>query len=155
MPHYVEYVDPASSTVCIRLGPFTRAAQVPSKLAFVVHYADGSWDNNGGKDSFIPFAAATGVEGPADVPAAFGLRTNYPNPFNPATTIEYALNRRGAVDIRVYDLLGREVALLVSGVQDAGTHRVIFNAGGLRSGMYVCRFVAEGKRERRKTVLLR
>jgi hypothetical protein len=73
----------------------------------------------------------------AGEPGTFALLQNYPNPFNPSTEIAFVLEKAGMVSLRVYDLLGREVAVLQDGWRDAGTHQVRFNAAGLPSGMYV------------------
>lgn len=73
------------------------------------------------------------------LPSEFSLQQNYPNPFNPATTISYAVPQSGTdytVSLRVYDLLGREVALLVNGTQRPGMHFVTWNAAGNTSGVY-------------------
>lgn len=71
--------------------------------------------------------------------AAFELQGSYPNPFNPQTVISYTLPATATVDLRVYDLLGREVALLVDGVQEAGRQQVAWNAAHLASGVYIYR----------------
>ena len=78
------------------------------------------------------------------IPAAYALEGNYPNPFNPATTIRYALPEASAVRLEVFDVLGRRVALLVDGVQAAGTHAARFEASRLASGLYLYRLEAEG-----------
>ena len=88
----------------------------------------------------LPTAA---VDEPA-VPQETRLYTNYPNPFNPSTVIAYDIAVAGRVELRVYDLLGREVGLLVNGVQGAGRHAVLFGAGGLPSGAYFYRLTLEG-----------
>jgi hypothetical protein len=75
-------------------------------------------------------------------PNTCALHQNYPNPFNPATTITFELTARSHASLRVYDLLGREVAVLVDGMRAAGTHREQFNASGLASGVYVARLQA-------------
>ena len=72
----------------------------------------------------------------------FSIKQNYPNPFNPTTTINYALPGTGKVEIKVYDILGREVATLINEVQDAGNHNVQFNASTLASGIYFYRINA-------------
>lgn len=72
-----------------------------------------------------------------EMPTAYSLNQNYPNPFNPTTTISYSLPRSSFVDLRVYDLLGRNVATLVQNEQSAGTHSAVFDAKGLASGVYV------------------
>jgi hypothetical protein len=82
-------------------------------------------------------------DGPA-VPHETRLYANYPNPFNPSTVIAYDIAVAGRVELRVYDLLGREVGLLVNGVQGPGRHAVLFDAGGLPSGVYFYRLTLEG-----------
>jgi hypothetical protein len=77
-----------------------------------------------------------------EIPRRFALDQNYPNPFNPSTMINFGLPVRSLVTLRVYDLLGREVAILVDGELSAGAHRVTFNANGLSTGMYVYRISA-------------
>ncbi|MEZ4699159.1 MAG: malectin domain-containing carbohydrate-binding protein [Rhodothermales bacterium] len=74
-----------------------------------------------------------------EVPVATRLERNFPNPFNPSTVIRFSLRESAAVRVQVYDLLGREVARLVDGVRDAGSHEVTFNAGDLPSGTYLYR----------------
>jgi hypothetical protein len=69
--------------------------------------------------------------------------TNYPNPFNPSTTISYQLPVNSYVTLRVYDMLGREVAVLAEGVKDAGYYTAAFDGSRLSSGVYFARFVAQ------------
>ncbi len=81
-----------------------------------------------------------GVEEVAsEVPTGIWLGANYPNPFNPTTTFEYALDRAVPVTVRVYDTLGRLVETLVDGVQQAATYQVTFDASRLSSGVYFYR----------------
>jgi hypothetical protein len=88
-------------------------------------------------------------------PSAYSLEQNYPNPFNPNTVIGYQLSVASQADLRVYDMLGREVAVLVNGVQPAGFHSVTFGATGLASGVYLYRLRAGEYVGTRKLVLLR
>lgn len=78
----------------------------------------------------------TGVNGSNNQPNSFELKQNYPNPFNPSTTIEYNLAKAGYVNIRVFDVLGREVALLEDKYKQAGNYKVSFDASRLSSGVY-------------------
>jgi hypothetical protein len=69
-------------------------------------------------------------------PSQYELAQNFPNPFNPTTTIAYGLKNSGKVRLSVYDIMGKEVAVLVDGSQAAGSHQVQFNANNLTTGMY-------------------
>jgi hypothetical protein len=85
----------------------------------------------------------TGVlPAPAGVPGNFALSQNYPNPFNPATKITFAVPTEQFVTLRVYDILGREVATLLNDEMGAGSYTVDFNAANLAGGLYVCRLTA-------------
>jgi len=88
-----------------------------------------------------------------EAPTDFALEANYPNPFNPETTIRFALPVASHVVIEVYDLLGREVARLVDREMGAGHHTVVFEGRGLASGIYVYRMVS-GSFEQHRTMLL-
>jgi subtilase family serine protease len=70
------------------------------------------------------------------------LSQNFPNPFNPTTTISYSLPERAVVQLRVYDLIGREIAVLVNGEREAGVHTVLFDAHALDAGVYFYRLFA-------------
>ena len=74
-----------------------------------------------------------------DLPVAYELGQNYPNPFNPQTTIPFALPASQRVSLVVYDMLGRQLEVLVDGVMSAGNHQAVWNAQNMPSGMYVYR----------------
>jgi ELWxxDGT repeat protein len=78
------------------------------------------------------------------VPSDFGLRQNYPNPFSSLTTVTIDIPGDGIVSLRVFDLLGREVAVLTDAWQAAGTRTFTWNAEGLPTGSYICRLDAGG-----------
>lgn len=84
-------------------------------------------------------ATSTNDESEFEQPKEFGLDQNYPNPFNPTTNISFNLPQATAVTITVYNMLGKEVAVLVNGQKSAGSHTVAFDASGLSSGVYMYR----------------
>ena len=96
-----------------------------------------------------------GVDDAAYLPTEYSLSQNYPNPFNPVTVIEYALPKSGEVRMIIYNLLGQEVARLVSGELDAGYHTVTWNASNVSSGIYFYRLQAGEFTRTRKMVLLK
>ena len=105
--------------------------------------------------SFAGLTTATSVPPSEGVPVRFGLAQNYPNPFNPSTTISYTLERTEHIRISVYDLLGREVAVLVNGVQSVGPHEVAFQSSGLTSGTYFYRLQTAQSAITKKMVLMK
>ncbi len=94
-------------------------------------------------------------EGQYDIPTEFTIGQNYPNPFNPPTRIRFALPEDTEVRIVIYDLLGRQVAVLVNGDLRAGYHTVTFDASRLASGMYIYRMDAGNFSETRKMTLIK
>jgi subtilisin family serine protease/photosystem II stability/assembly factor-like uncharacterized protein len=88
-------------------------------------------------------------------PQILELSQNYPNPFNPITTIEYRVLEAGFVSLKVYDVLGREVATLVSGFQEPGAYRVDFNASRLASGVYFYRLQIGRASATKKMIVVR
>jgi len=93
--------------------------------------------------------------GAAAIPTEFALHAPYPNPFNPTTMIRYDVKEKGFVSLKVFDLLGREVATLVHGIVAAGSYSIEWNARDLPSGVYLCRMEAEGFVGTRKMMLLK
>jgi hypothetical protein len=89
-----------------------------------------------------------------DIPHAFLLSQNYPNPFNPSTIIQFSLPKPAVVTLGVFDILGREVASLVKGKLQTGTHTVLFEAYDLPNGVYFYRLQAGEFIQQRKMLLL-
>lgn len=89
------------------------------------------------------------------IPEAYALAANYPNPFNPQTTIRFALPQAGPVRLTVYDAIGREVAVLIDKAMPSGHHQVAFEAGELPSGVYIYRLEAGVFRQARRMLLLK
>jgi hypothetical protein len=88
-------------------------------------------------------------------PRSFELNQNYPNPFNPSTTISYSIPQQSVVTLKVYDILGNEVATLVNEVQQVGNHIITFNAGKLTSGIYFYKLTAGGFVQTKKMILMK
>ena len=99
--------------------------------------------------------AATSVAHETDAPSQYVLRQNFPNPFNPATTLEFQMPNSAFVRLSIIDILGREIAVLVNEVRPAGVHRVSWNAAGFPSGMYFYRFSAAGRMETKSMMLIK
>jgi hypothetical protein len=97
----------------------------------------------------------TSVEQVSNYPADYTLSQNYPNPFNPTTNIEYSIPEASFVELKVYDILGNEIATLVNEEQDAGVYRADFDAAGLTSGLYITRITAGNFTDTIKMTLLK
>lgn len=138
------------------------------------------WDNGyKGNHSFAIFDRATGSVFDPDIlsaiiagadttilaidtkdnvsqPQAFTLNQNYPNPFNATTMISYLIPENNSVSLVVYDLEGREVAVLERAVmKNAGNYRITFKAGDLPSGVYICKLIIANQNQTRKMLLLK
>lgn len=98
----------------------------------------------------VESAATSGTE---DRPASLALEANWPNPFNPVTTIAFTLAQTGHASLEVFDLAGHRVASLLDGLTGAGSHQLSFDAAGLPSGVYFYRLSAAGQVETRKMIL--
>ena len=116
-----------------------------NELEYVFHVHAVN-ENGGGlpEEATVTLPAVTSAES-EELPTEAALWGNYPNPFNPETTIRYALPQTGNVRLAVYDLLGHEVAVLVDEPKPAGHHAARFDAGDLPSGAYVYQLEAQEK----------
>lgn len=92
---------------------------------------------------------------PEIISTEFALQQNYPNPFNPSTTIRYELPKGANVTLKIYDLMGHEVAELVNEKHDAGAYEIVWNASGVASGMYFYRVTAGNFTSVRKLILMK
>ena len=90
-----------------------------------------------------------------ELPTQFCLRQNFPNPFNPSTSIEFQVPNQSPVTLKIFDVLGREVATLVSELKQAGTHAVKWDATQLSSGVYFYSLIAGQFRETRRMILMK
>ena len=89
------------------------------------------------------------------IPSEFNLAQNYPNPFNPTTTINYSIPLVGFVTLKVYDILGREITVLVNEEKSPGNYQVIFNGGNLSSGVYLYTIHSGSFSETKKFLLMK
>jgi hypothetical protein len=105
--------------------------------------------NNGTK------TIATAVENIENLPVTFQLQQNYPNPFNPSTKITFSLPHSANTSLRVFDMLGREVATLVNGYTALGSHSVQFDATNLASGFYCYKLTSGNFTEVKKMMLVK
>ena len=104
----------------------------------------------------IPCGTLTSVPNTNNqVPKDYVLQQNYPNPFNPTTNITFALPKSGIVILKVYDVLGKEVASLVNSFTNAGTHIVPFDASALSSGVYIYKITTGDFTDSKKMVLIK
>jgi hypothetical protein len=104
-----------------------------------------------GADEFI----LTGIDQQTTIPVEFVLAQNYPNPANPSTTIEFDLPKSSQVTLKVFNILGEEVATLVSGQLAAGKYTYDWDGSNVASGVYLYRIEAEGFVQTRKMILMR
>ena len=109
----------------------------------------------GGVYKTIAFPKTTSVGGVNELPVTFALDQNYPNPFNPSTTIRYSIPTTSQVVLKVYNMLGQEVATLVNTEQHVGNYHVVFDANKLATGIYVYRIQAGSYVETKKMLLLK
>jgi hypothetical protein len=89
------------------------------------------------------------------IASTFSLKENYPNPFNPTTTIEYSIGIAGPTKLMVYDVLGREVVKLVDEYRPIGSHKVVLNASNMPSGIYFYRLETSSFIRTQKMILMK
>ena len=121
-------------------------ASDPGKLYTVYTSAAGTWSY-----SFL----STGAGRTDVVPFAFDLQQNFPNPFNPSTTIPFSIKQNTFVSLKVFDIVGREVATILNGDMKAGNYTRQWNASGLSAGIYFYRLSAGKFIETKKLILLK
>lgn len=138
----------------------------PSAAGDVILAANGNSVNlNGGTsgdqwnfapDKNIVIASPNAIFNDGEkAPLSFSLNQNFPNPFNPSTTISYTLQKASMVELSVFDLSGKKIATLVNGRQSSGSQRAQFNAGTLSSGVYLYRLTVDGRSAMKRMMLLK
>ena len=127
-------------------------------LSIIVDKLGNIWLTTGGDDiqEFNPNGIVTSVSSYSySVPTNYQLYQNYPNPFNPSTTIRFNLASSGNVSLKIYDVLGREVANLINGELTAGQHSAVWNASNFASGVYLYRLKTGNFVETKKLILMK
>jgi subtilisin-like proprotein convertase family protein len=158
-----------NATVPIKSGtpPFTGSYKPQSPLSvYKNHPIAGTWilrvldlvNGNQGTLSYwcVIFRSKNSINiEETEIPASFNLSQNYPNPFNSTTRINYSIPKNSNVEMKIYDMLGREVRTLVNEHQNAGNYVVMFNAGELASGMYFFKLKTDDFSNVKKMILIK
>jgi len=131
------------------IGRTTRSVNKKSDKVEVGSTAYGVW-----RRSIAEIMTGVG-NNPKQIPSRFVLEQNYPNPFNPTTTISFSLPSKSFVSLKVFDLIGRDVATIVSEEISAGSYSRQWNATNMPSGVYFYRLQTGSFNETKKLVLLR
>ena len=132
-----------------------------SKIEFV-GFMFTSDNNQGVSDINFDFSnisfsgnSVTGIKTQTVVPHEFNLSQNYPNPFNPSTIIRFSVANAGKYTLKVYNILGQEVATLVNSQLDPGNYNVTFNANKLASGLYIYSLQGDNNQITKKMILMK
>jgi len=130
---------------------------VAEKIYIDVKFLSYAGGNTGGGFSYVRAAAAvTSVTEGIGAPIGFALMQNYPNPFNPSTTIGFTLQNSGFTSLKIYNMVGQEVATLANEVLEAGVyHQKQFDAENLASGVYLIRLSNGDMTQIRRIMLLK
>ncbi|MCX6162189.1 MAG: T9SS type A sorting domain-containing protein, partial [Ignavibacteriae bacterium] len=105
---------------------------------------------------FMEYAFLLGINNlSSTIPDKFALKQNYPNPFNSMTNVKFQIVKGGLVDLKIFDLLGREIITLVNESLQPGTYEVRFDAKELSSGIYLYTLRTDNFSETKKMVLIR
>jgi subtilisin family serine protease/subtilisin-like proprotein convertase family protein len=138
--------------------PLTVFDGIPVEGSWILKLTDGTASDYGTMDSWvieITYANFIGVPQTITIPSSFALHQSYPNPFNPVAKIRYDVPKESFVEIKVYDILGREAAVLVNGVQKAGVYTVEFDGSNFASGVYFYSMKTDSYTDIKKMVLVK
>lgn len=163
------FTDTAAISITQGIPPYTGAFQPQQPLAgFVNAQAQGNWilriydKNTGSEGTLLNWSLNIKYSSPvsvnqieSSVAVKYELMQNYPNPFNPVTTIKYSIPERAYVNLVIYDMLGKEVAKLVSEVKNQGVYSVTWNASALPTGLYFYRIQTDKFTSTKKMILIK
>ncbi len=153
-----EFVELANSFL-----PGHGTTNVPQHYQFIdadapsssLHYRLKQVDLDGSEHRSEPIQVNVTTVVRENSPASFGLRQNFPNPFNPTTEIRFSVAEKSDVSLKIFNMLGQEVATLVNETKSAGKHSVTFDASGVSSGVYFYRLQSAGRSALKMMTLLK
>lgn len=145
----LRYSNMSDTTVVVMNNARLQSYRIPlTGVLEQIEFDPGDWILK----QMLPWPVSVSEQG---TPLAFALSQNYPNPFNPETNIQFRIGDFGFVSLKVYDVLGREVATLVDGALEPGEYSAEFHASGLASGIYFYRLRSAGLSQTRKMIVQR
>jgi hypothetical protein len=150
-----------SSNMCVKYIPSSTTGlkavwHLDSNFVDSISSYNGSALGNVGFDTMTFCPIVTGITGKeTGIPESYKLSQNYPNPFNPSTNIEFSIPKNGYVELKIYNLLGKEVATLVSDPYQAGSYIVSFDASTLSSGIYFYKISVNDFVDTKKMMLIK
>ncbi|MDM7925605.1 MAG: T9SS type A sorting domain-containing protein [bacterium] len=152
--------DTSDFRLLVTAPPFSPAAGDSFTVAFGLVLGNGLTELRRNADTMAVLygrlpSGVNGGDAGVSVPFRFALFQNHPNPFNPSTSVGFRLPVPGPVNVKVYDIMGREAAVLADRFFSAGSHRLEWNASGIGSGVYFCRIQAGEFTAVRKMVLMK
>ena len=145
-------MDTTVTDTLVQLSPLEVNTTYYWRVAAANENGDSEFSNSA---TFTTGDHITSVTENSGLPAGFALHQNYPNPFNPTTRIEYSVPRSGHITLKVYSVLGQEVATLFEGEQVAGDYIVLFDGAGLAGGVYLYELKAKDFVQTRKLTLVK
>jgi hypothetical protein len=145
---------PADGDTISIVGGLMQCENMPIGVIIVYEINGMFWREPGDTSGFSGYDILAASD-PVSVPVTYLTAANYPNPFNPSTAISYSLPVSGTVTLKVFDIVGREVATLVNEVQTAGAYHVTWDASNNPSGIYLYRVTAAGQSVTGRMILMK
>ena len=157
--------NPGDRRIHVNTGPFTMTPGDTQEVVIAIFMAQGTDRLNSVQllkdkaqiiQNFYYGDTLTSIQNYySGIPLIYKLQQNYPNPFNPTTTIEFSIPKKEFVELRVFDILGREVTTLINTEQLPGYHKIKFDGSNLASGVYIYRLHSGDFKESKKLLLLK
>ncbi len=149
----------ASSYTYFSFDPSTSSTGTPDSIWIQFNIFDGTFSSSSiGSYALIDHLSLGGTSDVEQInhnPSDYSLKQNYPNPFNPSTTIEFSIPQESFVQLKVFDILGNEVATLANENYSVGNYKADFNGDNLPSGLYIVRITAGNFIQTKKMMLLK